>query len=180
MSERNPGIVLVSNVLRIPSPSHVFCFVWMDYYLAATCDPTVDIENECFVMQTTFIIGVEGPVNTDVAAYEVYKAIQESMTNGTYTEAVPDVVFLEFLSPLPLIEPPSSGGEDNSPDSVDNSDFNRDVDVSPWTIGFSVASVMGGFVSLLVWARSRRSRQNRRARLDETTPWVNPESETVI
>ena len=162
----------------------LICFVlWMltDHAsLAATCDPTVDIENECFVMQTSFIIGVEGPVNTDVAAYEVYLAIQESMANGTYTEAIPDIVFLEFLSPLPLIAPPSGGGENNSPDSVDNSDLKRDVDVSPWTIGFAVGSVMGGFVSVLVWARSRRSRQNRMASLEETTPWVNPESDAVI
>lgn len=145
----------------------------------ATCDPTVDFENECFVMQTTFIIGVEGPVNTDVAEYEVYKAIQENMANGTYTETVPEVVFLEFLSPLPLIPPPS-GSSNNPVDANDGDLQQRDVDVSPWTIGFSVASVMGGFVSLLVWARSRRSRRNGLDRMEDTTPYVNPDTETVL
>ena len=149
--------------------------------VVATCDPTVDDGNECFVLQTTFIMGVEGPVDTDVAAYEAYKAIQERMDDGTYTEAVPDVVFLEFLSPLPLLEPPSGGGGgSNSPDRVENPDVQPNVNVSPWTIGFSVASVMGGFVSLLVFARSRRSRQNRRELLDETTPWVSEGGETVV
>ena len=130
-------------------------------------------------MQTTFIIGVEGPVNTDVAAYEVYNAIQEGMANGNFTKAVEDVVFLEFLSPQPLIRPPESGSA-NPPNGVDDGEFQRDVDVSPWTIGFSVASVMGGFVSLLVWVRSRRSRQNSLDRMEDTTPWVNPETETVL
>ena len=137
--------------------------------------------NECFVMQTTFIVGVEGPVDTDVAAYNVYKTIKEGMENGTYTEAVPEVVFLEFLSPDPLIEPPGNDGGSNSPDAVDDPDLQqRGVDVSPWTIGFSVASVMGGFVSLLVWARSRRTRQNRRAVLEETTAWANPENAEAV
>lgn len=159
------------------------CSTLSGRFLSATCDPTVDVDNECFVMQTTFIIGVRGPVDTDVAAYEAYKAIQEKMDNGTYAEAVEEVVFLEFLSPRPLLEPPSSGGgSSNSPNGVDDSDVQRNVDVSPWAIGFSVASVMGGFVSLMVWARSRRSRQNRRARLEAetTTPWVGPEGETVL
>lgn len=144
----------------------------------ATCDPTLNFDNECFVMQTTFIIGVEGQVDTDVAAYEVYKAIQQNMEDGIYSEAVPDVVFLEFLSPQPLIPPPGRKSVDNTPDAIDGPPPEGDVDVSPWTIGFSVASVMGGFVSLLVWARSRRSRQNNL--VEETTPWVNPDSETVI
>ena len=147
-------------------------------FLTATCDPTLNFDNECFVMQTTFIIGVEGQVDTDVAAYEVYKAIQQNMEDGIYSEAVPDVVFLEFLSPQPLIPPPGRKSVDNTPDAIDGPPPQGDVDVSPWTIGFSVASVMGGFVSLLVWARSRRSRQNNL--VEETTPWVNPDSETVI
>eukprot|EP00535_Pseudo-nitzschia_heimii_P003256 CAMPEP_0197178832 /NCGR_PEP_ID=MMETSP1423-20130617/3985_1 /TAXON_ID=476441 /ORGANISM="Pseudo-nitzschia heimii, Strain UNC1101" /LENGTH=534 /DNA_ID=CAMNT_0042628645 /DNA_START=270 /DNA_END=1874 /DNA_ORIENTATION=+ len=150
--------------------------------IEATCDPTVDDGNECFVLQTTFIVGVEGPVDTDVAAYEAYKAIEERMADGTYAKAVPDVVFLEFLSPLPLLQPPGGGGGGgaNAVDGVEDPDFQRDVDVSPWTIGFSVASVMGGFVSLLVYARAKRSRQNRLGRLDETTPWVSEGGETVV
>ena len=146
---------------------------------SATCNPIVDSENTCFVLQTTFIIGVEGAVDTDVAAYEGYKAIKENMDNGNYTETVPAVASVEFVSPLPLIEPPGISDGDPSPDSVDNSEFQRDVDVNPWTIGFSVASVMGGFVSLVVYARARRSRE-RGSLLEDTTPWVNPESENVI
>lgn len=150
--------------------------------IAATCDPTVDGGNECFVLQTTLIIGVEGPVETDAASYEAYKSIQESMEDGTYTDTIPDVVFLEFVSPLPLLEPSSTGGDggSDSPNRVENPDFQRNVDVSPWTIGFSVASVMGGIVSLLVYERAKRNRQNRRLRLDETTPWVSQDGETVV
>ncbi len=120
-------------------------------------------------MQTTFIIGVEGEVDTDVAAYEVYKAIQENMENGFYVDAVPEVFFLEFLSPLPLIPPPGQT-DDNTPDAIEGTTPDGNVNVSPWAIGFSVASVMGGFVSLLVWARSRRSRNN--LSMDETTPTI--------
>mmetsp|Transcript_21867 Transcript_21867/g.47593 ORF Transcript_21867/g.47593 Transcript_21867/m.47593 type:complete len:96 (+) Transcript_21867:886-1173(+) len=94
------------------------------------------------------------------------------MDDGGYTQVVPTVVSLEFLSPLPLIPPGNT-----SPSEQVDSDLQRTVDVSPWTIGFSVASVMGGFVSLLVYARSRK---RRRALLDETTPWVSPNDDAAV
>lgn len=135
--------------------------------------------NECYVMQTTVIIGVEGEVDTDVAAYDVYKEIKENMENGSYTDAVPEVVDLDFLSPQPIIPPPGVvDTDDNTPDAIEGT-TRSGANVSPWAIGFSVASVMGGFVSLLVWARSRRARQN--TSMDETSAsWVNPEGEAVI
>ena len=134
-------------------------------------------ENESFVMQTTFIIGVEGPVDIDIAAYDAYKAIEESMNNGTYTEEISDVEFLEFLSPLPLIEPPSS--EKKSPNSLDNSDFQSDGNV---TVGLAVgASVMGGFFILLMvmCKKHQLSRQDRHTHLEDTTPYIPPEDLTV-
>lgn len=130
-------------------------------------------------MQTTFIIGVEGPVNTDVAAFEAYTAIRDNMDNNTYVGIVPDVVSLEFVAPLPLIKP-SSGDGNNSPNGVEPADLQREASVSPWTIGFSAASVMGGFVSIMVYARARRSRQRHHSRMEETTPWLNPENDNVI
>ena len=144
----------------------------------ANCDPNVEDASKCFVMQTTFIIGVEGTVNTDVATFQAYRAIRDDMVNGTYIGIVPNVVALEFVSPLPLIDP-TGGDGNNSPDRVDQSDLQR-ANVSPWTIGFSVASVMGGFVSIMVYARSRRSRHRRHSLLGETTPWMDPENDNVI
>jgi len=167
------GVVLVGyHFLSTCSYSLLTRSASLALVVLATCEPALNGTNECFVLQTTFIILVEGPVDTDVATYESYSAIKKAMDDGGYTQVVPTVVSLEFLSPLPLIPPGNT-----SPSEQVDSDLQRTVDVSPWTIGFSVASVMGGFVSLLVYARSRK---RRRALLDETTPWVSPNDDAAV
>jgi hypothetical protein len=115
-----------------------------------------------------------GPVDEDVAVFEAYKAIRDNMINDKYIGFIPTIVRLEYLSPLPLPVPPGAGDDDSDGQPIPVSS-NRDgaSNLSPWTIGASVASIMGGFVSILVWARARRFRQRRQQLMDETTSWVN-------
>lgn len=117
-------------------------------------------------METDFIVFVEGPVNEDEAMFEAYKGIQNSMVNDLYIGLVPTILGLEFLSPLPLPVPPGSGGETPAPIPV--SANRQSASVSPWMIGASVASIMGAFASILLWARARRYRQRRQQLMDDT------------
>jgi hypothetical protein len=142
--------------------------------LSASCAATADTAVTCFIMETEAIIFFTGPVDEDVAVFEAYKAIQGNMINGRYIGIIPTIVRLEYLSPLPLPVPPGVGDDDADGGSIPVS-TNRtgSSNLSPWTIGASVASIMGGFVSILVWARARRFRQRRQQLMDETSSWVN-------
>jgi hypothetical protein len=124
-------------------------------------------------METEAIIFVKGPVNEDVAVFEAYSTIRDNMSNDRYIGIIPTIVRLEFLSPLPLPVPPGEGDDGNGEPIAVNS--TRTNGASAWAIGASVASVMGGFVSILVWARARRFRQRRQQLMAETA-WMNAES----
>jgi hypothetical protein len=140
----------------------------------ATCTSSLDEAEGCFIMETEAIVFVKGPVNEDVAIFEAYQAIQNGMISGRFVGLIPTILRLQFLSPLPLPVPPGSGEDTSEPIPVSS---NRDSsgNVNPWTIGASVASIMGGFVSILVWARARKFRQRRQQLTDETS-WVNGNS----
>ena len=88
------------------------------------------------------------------------------MGGDYYVDAIPTVLLVEYLSPLPLVPPPTLVVGDAvatpSPVEVISSTAAADkVTVSPWTIGACVATVMGGMISLLVWGRNRRARHRR-------------------
>ncbi|KAG7348162.1 hypothetical protein IV203_016867 [Nitzschia inconspicua] len=140
----------------------------------ATCTPAMNAAEGCFVMETEAIVFIKGLVNEDVAAFEAYQAIQNAMFNGRIVGRVPTILRLQFLSPLPLPVPPGSGEGTSEPIPV-SSNRSDSANVNPWTIGASVASIMGGFVSILVWARARKFRQRRQQLMDETS-WVNGDS----
>jgi len=144
----------------------------------ASCTPQVDTAAGCFVMETEAVIFLSGPVDEDVAIFEAYRAIQESMRGDRYIGVVPTILRLEFLSPLPLPVPP---GVDNDADggATPVSSRGNESAASPWAIGASVASVMGGFISILVWARARRFRQRRQQLMDDTS-WANGDSGSPI
>mmetsp|Transcript_22528 Transcript_22528/g.25128 ORF Transcript_22528/g.25128 Transcript_22528/m.25128 type:complete len:175 (-) Transcript_22528:45-569(-) len=165
--------------LYTPVTYFVLCEILIDNesFVLATCTPTINNATECYVMQTAFIIGVEGIVDRDVAAFKAYSAILADMIDNEYIETVTNLLNVEFVSPLPILVP--NGAIENGASNAEESNVSRGVSVSPWTIGASVASVMGGFVSLMVYVRSRRSRQRRQLLLDETTPWVSPVSDSA-
>lgn len=144
----------------------------------ATCTPTLDNATACFIMETEAIVFVKGPVNEDVAVFEAYQAIQNDMIGGRYIGRVATLLRLQFLSPLPLPVPPGSNQDTSEPIPVSSS-RNGGANVNPWTIGASVASIMGGFVSILVWARARKFRQRRQQLMDETA-WVNGDSPATV
>jgi hypothetical protein len=127
-------------------------------------------------METEFIIWVKGPVQSDVATFRAYTAILVAMNDDEYVKTIPDLVNVKYLSPSPILVPSSLADDVNtSPNNTDESNvIQNTVRVSKWTIGASVASIMGGFVSIMVYVRSRRSRQRRHLLAEETTPWVSP------
>lgn len=149
-----------------------------------TCENTINNGTDCYVMETNFIIWVEGPVESEIATYKAYIAIQDAMPDdevSPYVETVPDLVNVKYLSPSPLLEPPGfTDDESTSPGNAGPSKLTRDASASRWTIGASVASLMGGIVSIMVFVRSRRSRQRRHLLAEETTPWVSPGNDNAV
>jgi hypothetical protein len=145
-----------------------------------TCD-TINNDTDCYVMETNFIIWVEGPVESEIATFKAYTAILAAMVENEYVETLPDLVNVKYLSPSPIIVPSGLKDDENkSPDNAEPSKLTRNASASRWTIGASVASLMGGFVSIMVYIRSRRSRQRRHLLAEETTPWVSPGNDNAV
>ncbi len=144
---------------------------------SAGCDPSLSRAISCFIMETEVVIFLVGPVDEDEAVYKAYGAIENSMTNRVYVGSVSTIARLEFLSPSPLPIPPGSeeGGNVTAVpiSSVESNASSSTSPVNPWTIGASVATIMGGLVSILVYARSRRLRSHQ---LTEETDLMNADS----
>jgi hypothetical protein len=110
-------------------------------------------------METELVFFLNGNVDAEEAAYAGYKAIEDMMETDAYIDpVVATVIRLEYLSPLPLSPPPQLNEDPstNAPQIILASSQTRDV--SPWTIGATVATIMGGLVSIVVWSRNRRAR----------------------
>lgn len=148
---------------------------------SAECDPSLSNAMSCFIMETEVIIFFKGPVDEDEAVYKAYSAIKDSMTKeGGYVGTIPTIVKLEFLSPSPLPIPPGSevGGNStgvpvSSVESNANSSGTSSSGVNPWTIGASVAILMGGLVSAVVYARSRHLHRSRQQLLSDEMDLMN-------
>ena len=139
----------------------------------------VDSDNECYIMETAFIIGLEGPlIDTDVITYQAYNAIKTHMMDGSFD--VPHVVSCRFVSPDPLLPPPA-GNEDSTANNSGSSNLEGSDTANPLAVGFSVFAVMSVvIVSLLMW-KSRRSNQHHQLLfVEEITPWVTAESDNTI
>lgn len=109
---------------------------------------------------------VNGEIGTEEAAYRGYTAIRDNMgDDGSFLTLTDVLVRLEYLSPYPLPTPPAANGGDNSgttatpPSSVASRGSGGDNNVSPWTIGACVATIMGGLISMVVWSRNRGNRR---------------------
>lgn len=143
------------------------------YLLLDTCDPEVPEALSCHYMETDLVFWVNGDdmFDTDNAAYAGYVAIQENMENGSFLAILPIIVRLEYLSPFPLFVPPAANGGDNNkgttPPFLVASRGSGSGNVSPWTIGACVATIMGGLVSMVVWSRNRRNRRDHVQLLEE-------------
>lgn len=128
-------------------------------------------------METELLFFLKGQVDPDKSAYSGYRAIEDKMDNGEYLGIIPTVVGLKYLSPLPLPVPPQLQGgitSTNPPGALTTDDVRPSV--SPWTIGASVATIVGGFLSVVIWTRNRRSRNRRHIQLMEDTSWMDTSS----
>lgn len=120
-----------------------------------------------------------GVIDPDVAAYRAYTSIEDHMIYDRYIGIVPTVLLLEYLSPLPLPPPPSTsspgdgsgaggGANDLGTGVLTSSAAAADrLEVSAWTIGACVATIMGGVISLLVYSRNRQDHQRRHLQLTQ-------------
>lgn len=149
---------------------------------SGSCDPSVEIAESCTIMETELLFFLNGDVNPDQAAYAGYRAIEDSMTNDEYIGVVPTLVRLEYLSPLPLPIPPQLTGDGSTtyPPILVTSTGDARLSVSPWTIGACVATITGGIISLVVWARNRRSRHRRHIQLMEDVSWMDGASRNPV
>lgn len=144
------------------------------------CSTTVEGAISCTTIETDLVFFLKGDVDPDRAAFSGYSAIRDKMDNDEYIGKIPTVLNIIYKSPLPLPAPPQVIVDQGS-----NNDGNlnaRDVklQVSPWTIGACVASVLGGAVSLLVWTRNRQSRHHRHIQLVEDCSMVETSSRNPV
>lgn len=135
------------------------------------CEAILNETASCSILETELVFFLKGNLDPDVAAFASYAAIEDHMALDKYIGAVPSVLLLEYLSPSPLTPPPPPNSEngtdtDNGTDGNDSgpavlsSTASADrLEVSPWTIGACVATIMGGVISLLVYSRNRQARQ---------------------
>lgn len=134
-----------------------------DTSIVGTCTPEVEEAQSCHFMETDISFFVNGDIDPDEAAYAGYIAIEQNMEDGTYVTLVDQILRIVYLSPLPLPSPPqlNADGETLDPSTKSSSKVSStgDSEVSPWTIGACVATIMGGVISLAVWNRNRRARQ---------------------
>lgn len=140
-----------------------------------SCEPSLDVSDSCTVMETDLLFFLNGDVDPDEASYAGYRSIEFSMANNDYVGTVPTIVKMEYLSPLPLPVPPhlTGGGATTKPPIVLSSTEDSTISVSPWTIGACVATMVGGIISIVVWARSRQTRHRRHVQLLDDNSWVD-------
>ena len=122
-------------------------------------------------METDLLFYLNGTYDLTLVSYKGYAAIKKNMENDFYVKLIPPILRLVYLSPLPLPVPPaqnSSGTVSAQPPSVVASQNSRNV--SPWTIGACVATIMGGLISIVIWSKNRRSRHRRHVQLLEEVP----------
>jgi hypothetical protein len=127
----------------------------------------------CHYMETELLFSVNDEIDTDEAAYAGYLAIRESLEDdSSFLTNLPTIVRLEYLSPRPLNAPPAANGGGNSgtstpPILVTSRGSAGSNNVSPWTVGACVATIMGGLISMVVWSRNRRKRRQHVQLLEE-------------
>lgn len=120
-------------------------------------------------METELLFYLKGNFDEDVVAYTSTKAIQNHMLEDKYVRVVPTVLLVEYLSPLPLIRPPTDPAisiTDNAgigSSTLRSTESTEGLQVSPWAIGASVATVMGGVISLMVFHRNRNVHRQRQS-----------------
>lgn len=121
------------------------------------------IISPCVELESEFEFYAAGDVDTDLAAFMSYLLLQEEMDSGLFALDVPLVDRVEYVSPLPLLPPLVLDPETFAPVSSSRGGGG----ISPWTLGAVVAMSISGLVSLAVWARNRRTRNERHMHLME-------------
>lgn len=121
----------------------------------------------CTVFETEFRFVVDEELDPESAAFLGYVFLQEEMDDGAFTDAIPIIDRIKYLSPTPLLPPIVDGGN-GLPTSPDSSEGEIALGVSPWTLAAVLSMCIGGLVALAVWVRNRRTRNERHMQLLES------------
>ena len=113
-----------------------------------------------------------------MAVYKSYKAVEVGMDNGAFAETIDGVLRLEYMAPLPLVEPIQnnldvSEGKYKEPG---NGGRSRSSTARPWAIGATVTMCVGGLIVLAVFLYGKRAseQQDKHFELDDAS--VSPDS----
>ena len=131
----------------------------------ATCIPTEDSAEGCFIMETEAILLISGDFNQDVAVFDAYTAIQ-AYINAYTPGLIRTILRLDYLSPLPIPVPPGSGTSAPIPVTSNRS---GGTTATSWVIGAAVGSILGGIVIALA---SRKYCQKKMRDTSESE-WMN-------
>jgi hypothetical protein len=125
------------------------------------------------VYDTTFQVTIGEDIDPEKAAFLGYIFMQEEMDLGSFVDKLPILDRVEYLHPLPLFPPNVVGEAPTAAPGLSSSEGN--LNVSPWTLGAVIAMCVGGAVALYVWARNRRTRNQRHMHLLEDVSLASPQ-----
>jgi hypothetical protein len=139
------------------------------FLAASTTDSKV---SQCFVLETQLKILVAHDLDSPLAEFSGYVALEEAIYDGTF-DNITGLIWIQYLEPYPLNPP--LGDDDDNVVGDDNGGAGTFAplqspeisSVSPWTLGAVVAMSIGGIAALVVWARNRRVRNERHLQLVE-------------
>ena len=88
---------------------------------------------------------------------------------GTFGDDIPNVIRVEYLSPLPILPEVFLGDQEDAEDALLTTE-NTKLSFNPWTVAGAVAMSTGGLMALVIWSRNRRTRNRRHLQLLEDEP----------
>lgn len=103
--------------------------------------------SECTILETNLDIRVAEGLDPEVGAFLGYVFLRQEMDGGTFVNENPILDRVEYLSPLPLLPPPSESDVDDGPLQLGLTANDGPITVSPWTLG-AVLTICKSFAPL--------------------------------
>lgn len=99
------------------------------------CFPEENLLNSCLRLLSTFQVYVEDDLDTELARFLGYVQLQREMDGGTIADHLSGVDRLEYMTPLPLLPPATTGGNGNETTATGLQGDTSNVSVTPWVLG---------------------------------------------